>query len=235
MFYLITYATHEERYFKFLKDRVHRVLGFGTKWNGFHDKVKAVIEFCDSVNPDDIVCFVDGFDSMVLGTDEEILNSYKSIGHELVFSKEKTVKDTPFAQYTMFRNFGQPCVESKLNSGLYIGPAKTISNFWKDMKPGDDDQRYACSKSPYVDKENKLFYNYSKEDKDMTRDPDGNIYKGDQKILIIGMPGNETIRSDIVVIPKYFRLLKAYAKNYIPEITILLVLICVLYIRWNHH
>lgn len=233
MFYLITYATHEERYFKFLKNRVHKVLGFGKKWNGFHDKVKAVIEFCDSVNPDDIVCFVDGFDSMVLGTDQEILNAYKSIGQELVFSKEKSLPNSTFVNYTMEKNFGQPCLENKLNSGLYIGPAKVISKFWNDMKPGDDDQKYACSKNPYVDNENKLFYNYSKEDKNVTRDADGNIYKGDQKVLIIGMPGNETIQSDIIVTPNYFRLMKAYVKNYIPEIVIVCILIYLIYTRWG--
>jgi hypothetical protein len=235
MFYLITYATHEERYFKFLKNRVHKVLGFGKKWNGFHDKVKAVIEFCDSVNPDDIVCFVDGFDSMILGTDEEILKAYKSIGQELVFSKEKTIPDTAISNYSMNKIFGKPCIDTKLNSGLYIGPAKIISNFWRDMKPGEDDQRYACAKHPYVDHENRLFYNYSKEDKDVTRDTDGNVYKGQKRVLVIGMPGNENIRSDIIVQPKYFRLLKAYGNKFILEIIILCTLIYLLYRRWKHH
>ncbi len=233
MFYLITYATHDERYFKFIKNRVHKVLGFGKKWNGFHDKVKAVVDFCESVEPDDIVCFVDGFDSMILGTDQEILAAYKALGHELVFSKEKSIPNSKGDMYVLNRNFGNACVSSKLNSGLYIGNARGIADFWRDMQPGQDDQRYACSKGPYVDLENKIFYNFSKIDKDVQRDADGHIFKGQQKVLIIGMPGNETIRSDVIAQPKYFRLLKAYWKNWIPEILLVSVLIYVIYTRWS--
>lgn len=233
MFYLITYATHDERYFKFLKNRV-KVLGFGTEWKGFHDKVSAVVEFCSSVDPDDTVCFVDGFDSMILGTDHEILAAYKSLGHDIVFSEEKTILPTLFNRYNMDKNFGDDCRVTKLNSGLYIGKARSLINFWKDMKPGDDDQRYACSKYPYVDKEHRLFYNYSKNDTDVSIDTDGHMYKGSQKILIIGMPGNETIRSDIDVRPVYTRLLKTYVKNYIPEILFVVVFIFILYTKWTN-
>ena len=230
MFYLITYATHEERYFKFLKNRVHKVLGVGTQWKGFHDKVKAVIDFCDSVQSEDIVCFVDGFDSMILGTDQEIIRAYRLIGQEIVFSKEKNLPDSTLVNYSMKKTFGQACVDSKLNSGLYIGQARKIANFWRDMKPGEDDQRYACSRNPYVDTEHRLFYNYSKIDTDVTQDTAGNIYKGDQRILIIGMPGNENIRSDIQVQPKYLRIIKAYYKNFIPEILFVTLLIYLVYI-----
>lgn len=232
MFYLITYATHDERYFKFLKNRVHKVLGFGKPWNGFHDKVKAVVEFCESVEPDDIVCFIDGFDSMILGTDQEILAAYKALGQDLVFSLEKTMNYTLLTKYSMSKNFGE-CIENRLNSGLYIGNAQSIAEFWTDMKPGQDDQRYACVKNPFVDRDNRLFYNFSKLDKDVTRDADGFIYKGQKKVLIIGMPGNENIRSDVVVKHKYMRILKAYAKNYVPEILLVCVLIYVLYTRWT--
>lgn len=230
MFYLITYATHEERYFSFIKNRVHKVIGFGKKWKGFHDKVNAVIEFCDSVDPYDIVCFVDGFDSMILGTDQEILQAYKSIGHELVFSQEKTIKDTLFMKYNMNKNFGE-CSKNNLNSGLYIGPAKTVAEFWRDMKPGQDDQRYACARNPYVDRDHKLFYNYSTLDKDVHTNHDGAIYKDGKKVLIVGMPGNETIRSDVVPTPRYFRLFKAYGVNYIPEFLIVCIFIYVVYTR----
>lgn len=231
MFYLVTYATHEERYFKFLKNRVHRVLGFGDKWNGFYGKAKAVSQFCDSIDPDDIVCCVDGFDSIVLGTDQEILNAYRSIGHEIVFSKEKNLPDHAIVNYTMTKQFGKACLTTKLNAGLYIGKAKTISDFWRDLQPGEDDQKYACVKNPYVDIENRLFYNYTKLDTDVTQDTEGNIFKGDKKILIIGMPGNETIRGDVDVTPKYLHLMKTYYKSYIPEIVILCIIILFIYIR----
>ena len=43
---IITYATHEERYFSILKESCPDivVLGHGKKWNGFKDKVLATVE-----------------------------------------------------------------------------------------------------------------------------------------------------------------------------------------------
>jgi hypothetical protein len=43
-----------------------KVLGWGTKWNGFSDKSKGLVEHLKTKNDDDdIVVFVDGFDSKV--------------------------------------------------------------------------------------------------------------------------------------------------------------------------
>tara|TARA_Y100000389_G_scaffold197861_1_gene233272 strand:- start:3009 stop:3311 length:303 start_codon:yes stop_codon:yes gene_type:complete len=93
MFYIVTYATHSEKYFDLLKQYPGLiVLGFGEKWTGFHDKTNAVVEFCKKVKPDDIVCFVDGFDTLILESSDEILRRYKELDKDLVISKALVLK-----------------------------------------------------------------------------------------------------------------------------------------------
>lgn len=55
----------------------------GKKWNGFEDKVYATIQYCKE-HPNEIICFVDGFDSIVLSQD--ILTKYESFHAPLVMS-----------------------------------------------------------------------------------------------------------------------------------------------------
>lgn len=73
MFYIITYASHSENYFELLKTYPELIiLGYGKKWNGFQDKINATVSFCKKIKKDDIVCFVDGFDSIILESSSEI-------------------------------------------------------------------------------------------------------------------------------------------------------------------
>ena len=83
--HIITYATHEERYLPLLKQSYPDlvVLGMGKPWNGFQDKVWATVEYCKQ-HPHEIICFIDGFDSVVLHN--EILARYESFQSPLVMS-----------------------------------------------------------------------------------------------------------------------------------------------------
>jgi len=170
MLYIITYATHNERYFEILKQSYPNiiVLGFGTKWNGFYDKVKATIEFCKEKNDDDLILFVDGFDSVILNTDN-LIEKYKSFKSSLVFSKDLN-PGIIFNKYSQ-DSFFNTCNSLNLNSGLYIGTPKSIIKFWEDIKLDDDDQVYATKKcnelgekNIKIDKDCKIFYNYSRID-----------------------------------------------------------------------
>ena len=51
MFYIITYATHSEKYFNLLKSYPNLViLGYGKKWTGLHNKVEGVYHFVKKLN-----------------------------------------------------------------------------------------------------------------------------------------------------------------------------------------
>ena len=182
MLYIITYATHDERYFKILKKSYPDiiVLGYGTKWNGFHDKVKATIDFCKDKNDDDLILFVDGFDSIILHTDN-IIEKYKSFNVPLVFSKDLN-NNYILVKYNV-DSFFDTCQSLNLNSGLYIGTPKSIIHFWENINLNDDDQVYAtkiCNELGHkyikIDEDNKIFYNYSRQD-NVFIDPTNNKIK----------------------------------------------------------
>jgi hypothetical protein len=247
MFYIITYSTHSESYFEILKQSCPDiiVIGYGEKWNGFYNKIKSTVNFCKSKNPDDIICVVDGFDSVVLTSKEEILKTYKSFNIPLVFSQD-TSSYNILAKYNQDKIFGN-CKDKRLNAGLSIGTAKSIIEFWKDIQEKEDDQSYAtkqCNKIDYMklDVEHKLFYNYSSAD---TIDVKNNlifINNNKHSSCIISSPGNNNINHILsqlnytnlpdIKIKYKFRIL-TYFKYYIKEI-ILAVLIVSIFIYFKN-
>jgi hypothetical protein len=198
MFYIVTYTTHSERYFELLKQSCPDiiVLGYGEKWNGFNDKVKASVKFCKSKQPDDIICFVDGFDSVVLTSKEEILEKYKTFDIPLVFSQDMTTSSI-IIKYGQDKVFGR-CKNKRLNAGLIIGTAESIIDFWSDIQENEDDQEYAtrkCKKINYmkIDVENKLFYNYSSADTINIKNNSLFINNNKYPTSIISAPANNNI------------------------------------------
>jgi hypothetical protein len=178
MFYLVTYATHSQGYFDILQQSCPDlvVLGMGTTWHGLYDKVKGVLDFCHTKSPKDIVCFVDGFDSVVLTSLSTIHKRFLSYHTDLVFSKAGNA-DSIMNKYLQDKLFGR-CSHQGLNTGMYIGYVDAICTFWETMQPGQDDQWFATqqcihhvpsssssSSSSFpkmvIDDTYQLFYNYS--------------------------------------------------------------------------
>lgn len=174
MFYILTYSTHSENYFELLKTYPQLIiLGYGKKWNGFKDKTDAVVSFCKKINDDDIVCFVDGFDSIILESSYEILKRFKELNKDLIFSKDSIAYNL-FFKYIQDRYFGL-CKNKRVNSGLYIGKASSIIDIWKGMSSNMDDQQFITQKCKhgtdiYIDNPCYIFYNYSSKDKITVKD-----------------------------------------------------------------
>jgi hypothetical protein len=240
MLYIVTYATHSERYFDVLKESCPdiTVLGMGTKWNGFGDKAKGVSDFCKSKNPDDLVCFVDGFDSVIIEK-VEIEKRYKKLGHELVVSSPKSIRSV-LEKYVSDKLFSS-CAEdgARLNSGMYIGTARSIIKLWSGFEDGGDDQLHVTKKCKdvYIDIDNLLFYNYSASDSVEVRE--GKLYKeGDISIPIVSCPAHGNINNILVKIGysnlpdikvDYVYRLKTYGKLFLPEILWILASILLLF------
>lgn len=243
MFYIITYATHSEKYFNLLKSYPNLViLGYGKKWTGFHNKVEGVISFCKKVKPDDIVCFIDAFDTLILESSSEILKRYKEINRNLIFSKAGNV-NTFKDKYIQDKLFGS-CNNIRLNSGMYIGKSQSIINIWKDFKKDIDDQFFITQKcsnenNVYIDENYYIFYNYSPFDK--IKIENSKLYINNNKFntCIISSPGNSDIKNILVKLnyknvpsknnSRMYRL-KTYSTNFIPEVILILVIILVFYL-----
>lgn len=238
---IITYATHEERYLPILKESCPDiiVLGTGNKWNGFKDKVLATVEFCKQ-HPNEIVCFVDGFDSVVLSSPKEILDKYRSFRSPFVMSQGADSKHIA-VKYVQDKLFGK-CKHERLNSGMYIGTSEAIVSFWNDFDGGDD-QFFATQKCKQfdmkIDVDNILFHNYA-EDDDITL-KDDRLYVKNVAPCVISCPGNGSINEFLTQLGYQPPVIKydwkyrfgTYVKTFIPEM-ILIVAIILVFLKFNY-
>lgn len=127
-----------------------KVLGMGKKWEGGDMKhaggghkvnllKKALKEFAD--DRDKIVLFTDGYDVVLLGTSDEIVEQFKKMDARIVFSAEPYCwPDESLADI-------YPITESRykyLNSGGFIGYAADLYELItsKEIKNKDDDQLF---------------------------------------------------------------------------------------------
>ena len=120
------------------------VLGWGTRWHGFHDKVQGVLDYVAvrRLPDDDLLCFVDGFDSVLLTRDlDEISTKFATFDADIVFSRERT-SPGPFTEYVRRRVFGN-CNGIAMNSGMWAGTVDAARRLWGAMLDGEDDQVHA--------------------------------------------------------------------------------------------
>lgn len=120
----ITYATHSERYYPALIESYKKfeadytVLGFGEQWRDYLQKMNAIkFHLKNHCDPNEIVCVMDGFDSVLVRSPEEMEQQFRETGARLIFSKTEVVK----LFYSLHWNN-----TSFLNAGLYIGFADAI-------------------------------------------------------------------------------------------------------------
>jgi len=222
--HIITYATHEERYLPLLKQSCDLVvLGMGKPWNGFQDKVWATVEYCKQ-HPGEIICFIDGFDSIVLQPNE-ILARYESFQTPLVMSHAGLAQTVP-SKYIQDKLFGK-CKEERLNSGMFIGTSEAIISFWEDYDGGDD-QQYATQtckhKDMKIDTEHLLFYNYSPTDTIVVKH--GQLYVNDVVPCVISCPAHGNINTYLTQLGynppdihhNFTYRIKTYMKTFLPEV-----------------
>lgn len=136
--HLVTVATHSERYLPVLdqqaKDKgVNLIkLGFGKKYEGHFMKDKEMIGFLKTVDEDDLVVFVDGFDTLFLGDMQEVREKFDSYGGDLLLSVEN-IGTLSFIHSSVFER-----VDGKyINTGLYMGKAGFLLKFLEDIYSRD--------------------------------------------------------------------------------------------------
>ena len=173
---LLTYITHNSGYFDALKvssknKEFHlKILGWGENWEGFIQRTKAILEYLKTVDKNEIICCVDGFDVIMLGTYNEVLNKFKA------FNTDKVIFSTSRDNYFLNIIYGKVNPNdaekeyNRLCAGCFIGYAHKIIELFENiceitkLKNEDDDQYYltkcygVCSGCIVLDSENKLFY-----------------------------------------------------------------------------
>lgn len=172
---LVTVATESQGYFPWLIKSCERfgvelsVLGWGEKWQGFGWRLSLVINYLEKQDPDEIVCFIDAYDVILLKSLEELEARFKRLNNthkfDIIIGMEKHVYKS--LESGSERMFGK-CNSYIVNAGTYVGFASKLLDVIKGIQSIDpnfqaDDQvnlvKY-CNKFPdkvYVDNENVLF------------------------------------------------------------------------------
>jgi len=102
-------------------------------WRNHIEKIVSVQQAIQSLPEDEIVCFMDAFDVIVCGTEQEILEKYIAFGKELVFSTELNCFPEEY-------RYLYPQVDKSnyrfLNAGGYIGTKRAVEACltWKSFE-----------------------------------------------------------------------------------------------------
>ena len=118
-----------------LKDVVVKVY-FLQEWKGFTDKVTSMKKLLKHLMDDAIVCFVDAYDVLVYGGEEEILRKFYRYDCDILFGAEvNCYPEENRAAYSKLSGIhGQVTTNYQyLNSGCYIGRVKALRDMlsWK--------------------------------------------------------------------------------------------------------
>lgn len=210
MIHVVTYATHSEGKFDELVNNKHYVdvvvLGYGTKWTGFNDKLKGIFAYVKTLPDDDVVCFVDGFDTVVQKDVLTLERRFRELDSRVVFSAETS----DILKHTVF----SPCKDDIIiNSGMYIGYVKYLKPILEDCSKlvCTDDQvnmNLMCKKYDYIDIDTdyKLFYNVPLVS-----------FKEPPDACFVSHPGR------VITLKKIIRSLKAYIQFFIFPIILIAV------------
>ena len=217
--YIVTVATHDYGYLKYLKYSCKKynydliVLGYGEKWKGFNWRYKLVLNFLNSLNNNDIVCFVDGFDVICSRNLNELPNVFNNLKNKynckIIISEQKFAYNTHSFFHMIY--FGY-CNNKSINAGTYIGYVYDIKEILIEiynLNPYDnsDDQilltKY-CKYNQhnlYIDSNNEIFLTlentYKEIDNLLIFHKDYVIYNNNAPFFIHG-PG-ETYLDNIII------------------------------------
>jgi len=137
--HLVTVATYSTGYLPVLEQQAKEKglnlvkLGMGKEYTGHFMKDLEMKEYLKTVNENDIVIFVDGFDSLMLGDVDEVIDKFKKMDGKLVLSVEN-VGFLSFIHAAIFERV----LGKYINTGLYMGEAKFLLNFLEDIYSKDD-------------------------------------------------------------------------------------------------
>lgn len=165
---IVTYANKSHGLFEELVHNEYdvpvRVLGWGRKWNGYSDKSKGLLEYInESKEDDDIIVFIDGFDSKINKDPKDVEEIFKSYDCRVLFSKDPE----SFSKYVTRQVF-PTCGDGVVNAGMYAGYAKELKILLEDelSRNCTDDQvnfNAMCNEYDFIkcDEDEVLFENIS--------------------------------------------------------------------------
>jgi hypothetical protein len=189
----------------------------GEKWQGYVHRVKKYKEYLDTLDDNDIVVFVDGFDSYILKSLDGLEDTFRSMDCDILVSVNNT------NGYFIKRIFGT-CKDGRIaNAGLCMGYVRSMKTFQTAIMNENttDDQRNmnsVCSQFSKlkVDVDNVIFKNVMSINK--------------EKLYTSGAYFGQT--PGVLTFKRYFRGIQEYSQFLIPEIVLLILIIYFLYLHF---
>jgi hypothetical protein len=169
---VVTYANKSSGMFEELINNEHgvkvKVLGMGKKWNGYIDKSIGLLEYMETKKDDDIIVFVDGFDTKIHKDISNVKSLFESYKCKVLVSKDPEHM-TEFSKIIIFGTCNNRDVA---NAGMYMGYVKHLKIILKEsvqMKCVDDQVNLnsLCKKYDFIKVDDKglIFKNFGPYDK----------------------------------------------------------------------
>jgi len=258
--HIITVATESKYYFPYLIESCKKhgkeltVLGHGEKWKGFNWRLKLMISHLSSLNPNDIVCFVDGYDVICLRNLNELKDEFLKIKKnekdiKIVIAFDNLKHGSLINQICVKLFFGETSNGKLLNAGTYIGYVSDLLHvlnliLYINSNDDADDQvlmvKYCNLYDDYfIDDENKIFLTIDKPLQDISKDvkiQNGILKYNNEKPFFLHAPGSGYL--DKILIELDYKLTKNisdelfFDKNtpIIVAILIVLVILAIIYL-----
>jgi hypothetical protein len=170
---VVTYANKSVGMFEELVNNDHgvkvKVLGMGNKWNGYIDKSIGLLKYMETKKDNDIIVFVDGFDTKINKDISNVKSLFESYECKVLVSKDPELMNK-FGEIFVFGS----CNNSNVaNAGMYMGYVKNLKIILKEsiqMKCVDDQVNLnaLCKKYNFIKVDDKelIFKNFSPLDKE---------------------------------------------------------------------
>jgi len=141
-----------------------KVLGWGTKWRGYSDKTRGVLEYMKTKDDDDIIVFVDGFDTKILRDMSGLHEAFRSYDCRVLLSKDPELSGGLLTRVI----FGTCKKNGTANAGMYMGYVKELREMLTEevnMRCQDDQRNFnaLCDRYNFikVDEHERVFKNVS--------------------------------------------------------------------------
>jgi len=144
--HIVTVATESKLYFPYLIQSCKnngaqlKVLGYGEKWKGFNWRFKLVLKYLKSLNSNDIVCFVDGYDVICTRNLKELPSIFLKLKEKyncrIIIGEHKKILKNNTVNYfhnLMINYYFSTCNNKALNAGTYIGLVKDLLNILENI------------------------------------------------------------------------------------------------------
>lgn len=173
---VITVATHSDGYLPWLEKSCERFnvklikLGYGEKWLGFSWKFKLMIDYLKTLDPNELIIFIDAYDIILLKPLDDIEEYYNNI---IKITNSKIIVAYDKRSNIIYEEFNKlyfgVCKKNRINAGSYLGIVSDILQMLNkiNFNNDDDDQQLLttyCNKyvnNIYIDINNIFFLVYT--------------------------------------------------------------------------